>query len=98
MRDSNKTLLIKEILEHTVHIHTFISLTPTPHHTNIYTTHPLHPPHTGTHYQRHHTSNNAVGLKGKVKVRMMRNKTSYRRLTSIYIEYKGQKNKYIEQK
>ena len=26
-------------------------------------------------------------------VRMMKNKTSYRRLESIYIEYKGQKKK-----
>ena len=32
-----------------------------------------------------------MDLKGKVKVRMIRNKTRYKRLTSIYIEYRGHK-------
>ena len=31
----------------------------------------------------------AAAFKGKVKIRMMRNKTSYRRLTSIYEDTKG---------
>ena len=51
---------------------TLIRLTPTSHYTNINTAHPPHPPHINTH------------LKGNIKERMMRNKTSYRRLTSIY--------------
>ena len=84
----HKRLTNKRNLEHTFKL---ISLTPTPHPISIYTTHPIHPPNTHTHYHHQQTSHSVVGLKGKVKVRTIRNKTRYRRLTSIYIEYKGQK-------
>ena len=40
-------------------------------------------------YQAKYRGGGGGGVKGKVKIRMMRNKTSYRRLTSIYEDTKG---------